>query len=53
MKVKVVEMFRDKYTNDIYNLNDVIEVNDKRYKEIERYVEVIKEKAKKDNKNSK
>lgn len=39
MKVKVKEIFRDKYTNEVYKLNDEIEVTEERFKEIERYVE--------------
>lgn len=47
MKVKVKEVFRDKYTNKVYTLNDEIEVTEERYKEIERYVEKINKNNKK------
>ena len=47
MKVKVKEVFRDKYTNKVYKLNDEIEVTEERYKEIERYVEKINKNNKK------
>lgn len=29
MKVKVIEIFRDKYTNKVYKLNDEIEITEK------------------------
>lgn len=44
MKVKVVSVFRDKYTNETYELNDEIEVSKERYNEIKQYVEKIKTK---------
>ena len=52
MKVKVIEVFRDKYTNKVYKLNDDIEVTEERFKEINEknnYVEKIV-KNKKENK---
>lgn len=42
MKVKVVSVFRDKYTKEIYKADDIIEVSKERYEEIEQYVEKIK-----------
>ena len=47
MKVKVKEIFRDKYTNEVYKLNDELDVTDARYEEIKKYVETIKESDKK------
>lgn len=50
MKVKVIEIFRDKYTNKVYELNDNIEITEERFKEINEkhnYVEKIKENKKK------
>ena len=47
MKVKVKEIFRDKYTNKVYKLNDEIEVTEERFKEIEKYVEKINKNDKK------
>ena len=44
MKVKVVSVFRDKYTKETYKADDIIEVSTERYKEIEQYVEKIKTK---------
>lgn len=44
MKVKVVSVFRDKYTKETYKVDDVIEVSKERYNEIEQYVEKIKTK---------
>lgn len=44
MKVKVVSVFKDKYTKQVYKLGDVIEVTKERYSEIEQYVEEIKTK---------
>lgn len=49
MKVKVIEVFRDKYTNKVYKLNDDIEVTEERFKEINqeyKYVEKIVENKK-------
>ena len=46
MKVKVISIFTDKYTRKTYKLGDKIEVSQERYKEIEPYVEIIKEKKK-------
>lgn len=42
-KVKVIEMFRDKYTNEVYELDQVLEVDEKRHQEIKNYVEEITE----------
>lgn len=44
MKVRVIDIFRDQYTNQVYELNDVLEVDEERFKEIENYVEEIIEK---------
>lgn len=44
MKVKVVSVFRDKNTKEIYSLGEVIDVSNARYKEIKPYVEIIKKK---------
>ena len=44
MKVKVVSVFRDKYTDETYKPNQEIEVSKERYNEIEQYVEIIKNK---------
>ena len=44
MKVKVVSVFRDKYTNERYIAGKVIEVSKERYNEIKQYVEKIKTK---------
>ena len=49
MKVKVIEIFRDKYTNKVYKLNDEIEITEKRFKEINEehnYVEKLIENKK-------
>lgn len=43
MKVKVIEVFRDKYTNEVYKLNQILTVDKERHKEIKKYVEEIKE----------
>ena len=42
-KVKVIDIFRDKYTNEVYKLNQELEVDEKRFNEIKAYVEEIKE----------
>ena len=47
MKVRVTEIFRDKYTNKVYELNEEIEVTEERYEEIKQYVENIDNKKKK------
>ena len=55
MKVKVIEIFRDKYTNKVYKLNDEIEITEKRFKEINEkhnYVEKIIEDKKINNKKA-
>lgn len=41
MKVKVKEIFRDKYTNEVYKLNKELDVTDERYEEIKQYVEKV------------
>lgn len=40
-KVKVIDIFRDKYTNQPYKLNDILEVDEERFDEIKVYVEEI------------
>lgn len=55
MKVKVIEVFRDKYTNKVYKLNDDIEVTEERFKEINqeyKYVEKIVENKKENKKKA-
>ena len=44
MIVKVVSVFRDKYTNQKYKLGDKIEVSKERYNEIKQFVEIVKNK---------
>lgn len=44
MKVKVVNIFKDKNTKEIYKVNDIIEVSKERYNEIKDFVEIIKTK---------
>ena len=44
MKVKVISVFRDKYTKETYKVNQAIEVSKERYNEIKQYVEKIKTK---------
>lgn len=39
MKVKVKSIFKDKYTNKVYKLNDELDVTDERYEEVKQYVE--------------
>lgn len=49
MKVKIIETFRDKYTNEVYKVNDEIEITEERFKEINErhnYVEKIIENKK-------
>lgn len=55
MKVKVIEVFRDKYTNKVYTLNDEIEITEERFKEINqeyKYVEKIVENKKENKKKA-
>lgn len=55
MKVKVIEIFRDKYTNKVYELNDNIEITEERFKEINEkhnYVEKIIENKKNNEKKA-
>lgn len=35
MKVKVLEMFKDKHTGDIYNVGDTLELTKERVEELE------------------
>ena len=44
MKVAVISVFRDKYTNKKYKLGDKIEVSKERYNEIKQFVEIVKNK---------
>ena len=41
MKVKVISVFKDKNTNEVYKLNKELEVSKERYEEIKEYVEII------------
>lgn len=43
IKVKVVDIFRDQYTDQVYELNQELEVDEKRFEEIKAYVEIIKD----------
>ena len=44
MKVRVISVFVDKYTNEKYKLDKELDVSKERYKEIQQYVEKIKTK---------
>jgi hypothetical protein len=44
MKVKVISVFQDKYTNEKYKVGDELDVSKERYNEIKPYVEIIKKK---------
>lgn len=55
MKAKVIEIFRDKYTNEVYKTNDEIEITEERFREINqdyKYVEKIVENKKENNKKA-
>lgn len=41
MKVRVKDVFRDKYTNEVYQIGKELNVDEKRYQEIKIYVEKI------------
>lgn len=41
MKVKIISIFRDKYTNKVYKKNKILDINEKRYDEIKDYVILI------------
>ncbi len=41
MKVKVVVKFKDKYTSSWHYVDEILNVSEERYKEIERFVKVI------------
>lgn len=47
MKVKVIDKFRDKYTDEVYEVGKELTVDEKRFKEIEMYVEKIQTKKEK------
>ena len=40
MKVKVKQKFREKYTGDIRFTGEIVEMSEKRYKEIERVYQI-------------
>ena len=42
MKVRIISVFRDKYTGKTYKVGEEIEVSKTRYNEIKQYVEKIK-----------
>lgn len=44
MKVKVISVFRDKNTKEIYKVGKELEVSKERYGEIKDFVEIIKNK---------
>lgn len=49
MKVKVIELFRDKHTKKIHKVNDILTISKERYDEIltvGNFVEEIKEEPK-------
>lgn len=41
MKVKVISVFKDKNTNEVYPLDKELEVSKERYEEIKEFVEII------------
>ena len=41
MKVRVISVFKDIYTNEVYKLNKELDVSKERYEEIKDYVEII------------
>lgn len=47
IKVKVINRFVDKYTNELYEINQILEVTEERYNEIKKYVELFEEIVKK------
>ena len=47
MKVKVKSIFKDKYTDKRYELNDELDVTDEIYEEVKQYVEKIEKNNKK------
>lgn len=49
MKVKVIDSFRDKYTDEVYEVDAELTVDEKRYEEIKNYVEKIKNTKNKEN----
>ena len=45
MKVRVVEMFRDKYDlKTLHKVNDILNITKERFEEIKDFVEIIEEK---------
>lgn len=47
IKVKVIKRFRDQYTQEIYEVNRVLNVSEDRYNEIKKYVKLFEERVKK------
>lgn len=41
MKVKVISIFKDKNTKEVYTLNQELEVSRKRFEEIKDYVDIV------------
>ena len=46
-KILPKSIFKDKYTNKVYKLNDELDVTDERYEEVKQYVEKIEKNNKK------
>lgn len=53
MKLKVVESFKDKYTNKVYQKDDAIEVTEERAKELLKTSYVVAEKSTENKKEEK
>lgn len=54
VKVRVKEIFRDKYTNEVYNkVGKILEVEEKRAIEMGKYVEIVNENDTKEEKTMK
>lgn len=48
MNVKVLKKFKDKNTSKIYEINDVLEVTEKRFAELKGFVEEVKAESEND-----
>ena len=45
MNVKVIKKFKDKNTSEIHEINDILEVTEKRFAELKGFVEEVKAKG--------
>lgn len=52
MNVKVIKKYKDKNTSEIHEINEILEVTEKRFAELKGFVEEIKAEGKNDSEKS-